>query len=177
MKKFFWYLMILMVTAPLWAGEDDYGKIHPKAPAELSQFEFLKGKWDVDTRWKKKDGTHTDYKATFTCSWVVGGTVFQQEWKGPYTTGREFRRYNAKKGKWEGYNIYMGNGWVPTECVFKNGQMIVFIHVDDQRGKFLARETYFNITENSWEMKSERSSDDGKTWEEGNYSLKATRSE
>jgi len=57
-----------------------------------------------------------------------------------------------------------------------NGEMIVFISgVSDDRGRYLNRETYSDISEDSFQMKSDRSYDDGKTWEPGRYRLEVTR--
>jgi len=171
------FITILFMAGLVHGAETDYGQPHPKAPPEAAQYNFLKGKWDIDIRWKKPSGETMDYKATFTCSWEVAGTVFQQEWKGPYLMGREFRTYNKKTGKWDGYNFYTGGEWVPTESQFIDGKMIVHLKVNNQQGKFINRETYFNIKNDSFEMKSERSYDDGKTWVEGAYVLKGTRNQ
>ncbi len=44
-----------------------------------------------------------------------------------------------------------------------------------EQGGFLNRETYYDITENQWKMKSEQSFDNGVTWVKGFYELVATR--
>lgn len=45
-----------------------------------------------------------------------------------------------------------------------------------QDGDFLNRETYFDISDDRWQMKSERSFDDGQSWQKGRYEMVATRS-
>jgi hypothetical protein len=164
-------LVFLLFVAPVMSQEKK-----AELPPEVSQFAFVIGEWDVQIFWKNKDGEWVDYQALWHCNWLAGGYMVHQDWDGPYLKGSEFRAWDVKKKKWLGHNFYAKQQWANTESQFVDGNMIVYITgISDDRGDFINRETYHNIATNSFEMKSDRSYDDGKTWEEGRYRLKATR--
>ena len=155
------------------------GERNESAPEQLSQFDFVIGDWDATITWKPQGGDPFTYNAKWHNHWVIDGQVVMQEWRGPFLTGAELRSFNAESGTWVGQNIYPGNAdpWHNTTAEFKDGRMIVQIFGNsDQRGPYINRETYFEIAEDSYRMKSEKSYDDGKTWEEGSYHMICRRS-
>jgi hypothetical protein len=155
------------------------GARNPNAPPETAQYDFVIGDWDVVINFRNPDGTEVTYNAKWHNSWIVDGYVVMQEWRGPYASGSEVRRYSSELGYWEGFNVY--NNWGSPKAAtarFADDEMVVMIEpVTDERGAFINRETYSNITEDRWEMHSDRSYDDGATWERGAYDLVATRAE
>ena len=155
------------------------GVRNPNAPPETAQYDFVIGDWDVVINFRAADGTEVTYNAKWHNSWIVDGYVVMQEWRGPYASGSELRRYSPQEGHWEGFNIY--NGWGSPKRVtaeFADGEMVVMVEpVTDESGTFINRETYFNITDDRWEMRSDRSYDGGETWAQGAYDLVATRTE
>lgn len=143
-------------------------------PDGLKEFDFVIGDWDVTITWQSHNAEPLTYNAKWHNHWVINGLVVMQEWRGPFLTGAELRAFDANTGKWTGQNIYPGgrSPWHRTTAEFRDGQMMVTIEDGrDQRGTFLNRETYFDISENSFRMKSERSYDDGATWEKGAYEM------
>ena len=99
-----------------------------------------------------------------------------QEWRGPSATGAEIRFYDQKTESWTGQNIYANGAWRKTTArrIGEIVQVIINGH-NESRGDFLNRETYFNIKENSFEMKSDISLDNGKTWQTGDYYMVVSR--
>lgn len=152
------------------------GERNPKAPPETGQFDFVIGDWDVWITWTPAEGDPQSYAAKWHNHWIIDGYAVMQEWRGPYLTGAEFRYYDPQKKGWHGHNIYVGGEWKATTAEFKDGNMIVYIASAGPNGDFINRETYYDITANSFKMKSDRSYDDGKTWETGAYFMTATRS-
>lgn len=154
------------------------GERNPSAPPETAQYDFVIGDWDVVINFRNPDGTEITYAAKWHNIWVADGHVVMQEWRGPWSTGQELRRYMPDQEQWVGFNIY--NGWGAPNGVTASmvgDEMVVMIDpVTDERGEFINRETYSNITEDRWEMRSDRSYDGGETWERGAYDLVATRS-
>ena len=149
-----------------------------QAPEETAQFDFLIGDWDVDITWFPPQGEPNSYKAKWHNHWINDGFDVMQEWRGPYITGTEFRHYDTKLGHWVGKNLYVGANWVNTTARMDGENMVVTIEASNPRdGEFLNRETYFDISENQWRMKSDRSYDGGKTWIKGAYEMTATRSD
>ena len=153
------------------------GERNPKAPEEVAQFEFLIGDWNVEITWFPPQGEPTTYQAKWHNHWINDGFDVMQEWRGPYITGTEFRHYDPALGHWVGKNLYVGGNWVNTTARMDGDNMVVTIEASNARdGEFLNRETYFEISDDQWRMKSDRSYDDGDTWEKGRYEMIATRS-
>jgi len=153
------------------------GERNPDGAAELAQFEFLIGNWDVEVTYFGPDGNAINYRAEFHNIWIVDGLVVFQEWREPYTTGAEFRSYDKKSNTWRGNNFYPGRGWWATEAVWdKNkGQMVVTSKKTDQRGVVINKEIYFDITGSGFKIRSEASYDQGETWERGTFELTAQK--
>jgi len=152
------------------------GKRNAKAPAATGEFDFVIGDWDAVITWTPPGGQSQTYSAKWHNHWIVDGFVVMQEWRGPYLTGAEIRAYNPSLKQWVGQNIYVGGQWKRTTAIFEDGMMKVIIEAgEDKRGTFLNRETYYDIEKEAFKMKSDRSYDEGKTWEQGRYSMVVTR--
>ena len=81
-------------------------------------------------------------------------------------------------GGWQGYNVYTMNGGQARRTTSRadGDNMIIIIEAINRQGQeFLNRETYFDISESGFSMRSERSYDDGESWQTGQYSMIATR--
>ena len=153
------------------------GERNASAPQEVAQFEFVIGDWDVEITWYPPQGEPSTYRAKWHNHWINDGFDVMQEWRGPYITGTEFRHFEPALGHWVGKNLYAGRNWVDTTARAEGDNMVVIIEASNPRdGAFLNRETYFEITDNRWRMKSERSFDNGETWIKGQYEMIATRS-
>jgi len=152
------------------------GERNPNGPPELARYDFLIGDWDLVVTNTTPAGETRVNKAKWHNIWIGKGYVVQQVWRSAYTIGNEFRSYDAKQGKWVGQNIYFNSNWRATEIEFVDGNMIVYNpHAEDQNGIFTNRETYYDITENSFKIKSDRSDDGGESWRPGRYVIEATR--
>lgn len=165
-------------TPALYQPDPDspIGERNENAPPELARYDFVIGDWDATVTFTKPDGSKVKGKARWHNIWIGNGYVVMQEWRSPYTVGSEFRSYDAEKKKWLGQNIYFNSDWRATEIEFSDGNMIVFNpHAKDKNGPFINRETYYDISENAFKIKSDRSYDGGKTWQPGIYAIAATR--
>jgi len=152
------------------------GTRNKNGPPELAEFDFVIGDWDAVITWTPPGAEVVTYKAKWHNHWVVDGLVVMQEWRGPYLTGTEIRSWDRRQKKWTGRNVYVNGIWHETTAEFKDGKMIVIIEdAEDRNGPFKNRETYHEITENSFKMYSDRSDDGGKTWTKGRYSMVVTR--
>ncbi|WP_339747785.1 hypothetical protein [uncultured Maricaulis sp.] len=153
------------------------GTRNPAGPAQLAEFDFVIGDWDVSITFTPPNGQAFTYDARWHNHWILDGLAVMQEWRGPYATGAEFRGYNLREGHWEGYNIYptLPNGWRPTTALRSDEAMVVTIEGIDAEGPMLNRETYTDITADSFRMYSEISRDEGVSWETGRYSMMVVR--
>jgi hypothetical protein len=155
------------------------GTRNADGPAQLAEYDFVIGDWDVSITVALQDGQEMTYDARWHNHWILDGLAVMQEWRGPYATGAEFRTFNARDGHWAGYNIYPGapRGWRPTTSQLTGDDMVVTIEGIDAQGPMLNRETYTDITADSFRMYSEISRDEGVSWETGGYHMMAVRSE
>jgi len=145
---------------------------NPALRGEGEVFDFLIGDWDVVITWQPKNGEPNTYRAKWHNHWVVDGRVVMQEWRGPTLTGAEFRFYDIDSKSWTGRNIYADGDWRETIAKSEGENLVVTIFGHNEAtGDFLNRETYYNINENSFEMKSDISLDEGKSWTKGNYQM------
>ena len=164
---------------PVYASKPNgaIGQRNPRAPAEVSQFDFVAGDWDALVTLHPKDGEPFTREARWHNHWINYGYDLVQEFKSTHAAGSEFRHYNSELGYWEGKNLYAGHKWINTTARMEGDDMVVIVEASNEMdGEFLNRETYYDITQNQWKMKSERSFDHGKTWVQGYYKMVATRS-
>lgn len=156
--------------------QQGYGKPNPNAPAELSQFAFLIGRWRCESKVKGRDGVWTTYRATWVGRYILDGYVIADEYRMTTPTGEllvlgiNLRSYGAKKiwtMKW--LNALAGT-WVdlgPEELdgVKINQESISYSFKEPVAAHAFTRATYTNISENHFTWRGEKSSD-GKSWEE-----------
>lgn len=149
----------------------------PSLTGEGEAFDFLIGDWDVVITWEPEGSPKDRYRAKWYNHWIIDGHAVMQEWRGPSLTGTEIRFYDKATQSWVGQNIYVNGAWRETKAKSDGDNMVVTIFgKSEARGDFLNRETYFNIKENSFEMKSNLSLDNGVTWKSGDYHMVVTRS-
>lgn len=156
------------------------GARNPNAAKELDQFAFVIGDWDADVVFVRPDGSVLNFKGKWHNIWVDDGLAVFQEWRGPFTTGMEFRTWRPQEGRWAGQNYYPGpRGWWPTWSDWneETGEMTVHSTKPTPEGDQLNEEIYYDITRDGFKMRSRMSADGGTTWTQGAFSLTATRSE
>ena len=150
---------------------------NPALTGEGEAFDFLIGDWDAVITWHPENGEKDIYRAKWHNHWIIDGYAVMQEWRGPSLTGTEIRYYDVATKSWTGQNIYVDGAWRETKAKSDGDNMVVTIFAESEElGKYLNRETYFNIKDNSFEMKSDISTDEGKTWKPGAYSMIVNRS-
>lgn len=162
---------LLMVVACLAIAGEGFGEPSAHIPPELRGLDKLKGEWECEVTFPDRK-----YKARFVNSWAIDGFVFKQEWFEADAKGLELRAFNPKDGKWTGYNIYTGTPWASTSVSFEEGKVIInHAPSESEKGMRLSKEIYWEITADSFRLSSMQSFDDGKTWENGPFEIKATR--
>ncbi len=155
----------------------EYGKLNPNAPAELSRFAFLIGKWRCDAKLKREDGTWQSLQATWEGRYVLDGYAIADEYRMTTPAGEllvlglNLRAYDAKKKAWnmKWLSALAGN-WVdlgPEELggVVADEKAISYCMKEPVARHAFTRATYANISADHFTWRGQRS-DDGKTWEE-----------
>lgn len=157
--------------------EQQFGKLNPNAPAALSQFEFLIGKWRCEARIKLPNGTWQTLQATWLGRFILDGYAIADEYRMTGTSGElmvfglNVRAYDATKQIWniKWLNALAGT-WTdlgPEELggVQFQGQSIIYAFKEPVAAHAYTRVVYTNISETHFTWRGEKS-DDRKAWTE-----------
>lgn len=161
----------------------DPDQAKPQPPPETAQFSFLIGDWDCTIHYLKPDGSgYAEGRARWSGHSILAGWAIQDEWTGYAADGSEshginVRFYDTRTGKWD--NRWLEAGalqWQHFEAE-KVGETMVMTggEGEDLRGKFLDRNTFYDITPDGWRWRKDRSYDGGETWFVGISQIQATR--
>jgi hypothetical protein len=157
--------------------------VNPGAPKETTQFSFLVGAWDCTTRFLKPDGKgYLDGAASWLGYYVLDGWAIQDDWISIQPDGSEFhgtniRSFNPKTRKWDNRWLPMGSlQWKYYEAEkVKDTMVMIGGEGKDARGEFVDRNTFYDISADSWRWRKDRSYDGGKTWIKGIGYIEASR--
>ena len=84
----------------------EFGKPSPEAPAALSRFAFLIGRWRCEAKVRLANGTWQQFQATWIGRYILDGYAIADEYRmtGPagevIVLGVKFRTYDATKRIW-----------------------------------------------------------------------------
>jgi hypothetical protein len=158
-------------------GDEDFGKLNPKAPAELARFAFLIGKWHCEAQLMSANGMWQTYEAAWIGRLILDGYAIADEYRmwgasgELIVLGMNFRTYDADKQIW---NIRWLSGltgsWTNLVSeqlggVRTNGQSIMYAFKEPVAGHAYTRATYTNHSRTHFSWRGEKS-DDGKNWSE-----------
>ncbi|ANM28465.1 hypothetical protein ABI59_00715 [Acidobacteria bacterium Mor1] len=174
-------LIAAALLAPSAWAEEPRNEPHPDAPAETDQYGFLIGSWDCATRFLGPDG-YIEGSATWSGWYILDGWAIQDLWVSELPGGRKMhgtniRSFNRSSGVWD-------NRWLPQGTLqwkyYRSeqvGDTMVMTGGEgkDPRGAFVDRNTFYDIGEDGWKWRKDRSYDGGKTWIEGVGHITATR--
>lgn len=155
---------------------------NPAAPPETSQYAFMIGEWECTTRFMGPDGTYNEGRASWSAEFILDGWAIQDYWvstrpNGAVFHGTNIRSFNPALGKWECRWLPQGSlEWKHFTSEKIDDTMVMLGSGSDQRGEFLDRNTFHEITDERWSWRKDRSYDDGETWIEGVGYIEARRS-
>jgi hypothetical protein len=96
---------------------EEFGRLNPNAPAALSRFAFLIGKWRCEARLKSADGSWQTFQAAWLGRFILDGYAIADEYRMMGSSGElivlgmNFRSYDAARKAW---NIKWLNGLTGT---------------------------------------------------------------
>ncbi|MCP4201308.1 MAG: hypothetical protein GY769_05165 [bacterium] len=165
-------------------ARSDFGSLNSAAPPETAQFSFAIGEWECKTRGMQADGSiQPTAPATWTFYYILDGWAIQDDWVSKQPDGARFygtniRSFNPQTRTWDNRWLSAGSlQWkyfeseqVGTTMVMTGGE-----GRDRQDRPFIDRNTFHDITENSWKWRKDRSFDGGETWVEGVFFIDARR--
>lgn len=157
--------------------EQEFGKLNPNAPAALSRFAFLIGRWRCEARVRLAGGEWQAFQATWLGRFILDGYAIADDYRMTDASGAlivlgvNLRTYDAARQVWnmKWLNALAGT-WVdlgPEELggVSLDGHSIVYAFKEPMAGHAYTRATYTNISDNRFTWRGEKS-DDRKTWSE-----------
>jgi hypothetical protein len=156
---------------------DEFGKPNPKAPAELSRFAFLIGRYRCEGKLKLANGELQTVQATWVGRYILDGYAIQDDYRmtGPsgelMVLGTNLRAYDAAKKIWnmKWLNALAGK-WTdlgPEELggVRYEGPSIIYVLREPVGDHKYLRATYTKVSDEHFTWRGEKS-DDRKTWSE-----------
>lgn len=186
------YLLAAAATlaAPVAAQHtgDSPARPSPTAPKEAAQFAFLIGQWDlvvtpkVNSLAAKIHGS-PKFLGTWKAWRIVDGFGVEDELRivdrsgNPSSLTHALRVYSASGAKWliTGVDAYRGTQ-SSSSGTFVGGEMVINGQSTDAEGKpTLTRTRYFAITPTTFKYQQDRSSDNGRTWDEAVLKIEAKR--
>ncbi len=143
--------LLLATSAAAQAPRCDYGTAHPGAPAELSQFAFLIGDFDITSHaWRggawtpPRPGPHARWNGWY----GLGGMAIYDEWYDPNPgedpnapRGVNVRMYDSDAGQWK--MMWMDTGGLRPQDLraeMRDGKLTMWQEYPD-RPNFLAKFT------------------------------------
>jgi hypothetical protein len=157
--------------------EQEFGRPNPNAPAALSRFAFLIGRWRCEAKVRSDNGEWQTLQATWIGRFILDGYAIADEYRMTGSSGElivlgmNLRTYDAAKQTWniKWLNALAGT-WVdlgPQELggVRFDGQSIIYAFKEPVAAHAYTRATYTNISETHFTWRGEKS-DDGKAWSE-----------
>jgi hypothetical protein len=157
--------------------DPEFGELNPAAPAALSSFAFLVGRWRCTARVMTSDGSSQTFRATWQGRFILDGRAIADEYHMTSSSGEtivlgmNLRAFDPGRRAWniKWLNALTGS-WTdlgPEELggvAFERGS-IRYVFREPTAGHAYTRATYADISPQRFTWRGE-SSDDGTTWSE-----------
>jgi hypothetical protein len=163
---------------PMEQNEQRVDKPNPNAPAELSRFAFLIGRWQFDAKFKSANGEWQAFQGTWLGHYILDGYAIADEYRMIGSSGEvivlgmNFRIYDSAKQVWniKWLNALEGTWTDLTSEQFGgarfDGQSVTYAFKAERGAKWpFTRATYTNISKMHFTWRGEKSQD-AKTWAE-----------
>ena len=151
--------------------------LHPGAPPETRQFEFMLGDWHGSITSRDSIGRETSVEIFWTGTYILDGWAIRTDWRIPLSSGAAnhgsmLRAYDARQRRWHVAEFYTPGLELRTFTARVAGsEMIQLGETETASGRVMSRRTFFNITPDQYENRYEVSSDGGRTWREQSRSV------
>jgi hypothetical protein len=157
--------------------DQEFGKPNPNAPAALSRFAFLIGRWRCEAKLRLANGEWQTFQARWLGRYILDGYVIEDEYRMTDSSGKlivlgmNYRAYDPARQIW---NIKWLNALAGTWTdlgseelggVRFDGQSIIYAFKEPVAAHAYTRATYTNISKTHFTWRGEKSGD-GKAWSE-----------
>jgi hypothetical protein len=157
--------------------EQEFGRPNPNAPAALSRFGFLIGRWWCEAKVRLANGEWPTLQAAWLGRFILDGYAIADEYRMTDSAGElmvlglNVRAYDTAEQRWnmKWLNALAGT-WLdlgPEEFggIRFDDQSIIYAFKEPVAAHAYTRATYTNISEEHFTWRGEKS-EDGKTWSE-----------
>jgi hypothetical protein len=157
--------------------EQDFGKIAPHAPAELSRWAFLIGRWRCEARILLASGEWQKFDATWVGRFILDGYVVADEYRMMSASGElivlgvNLRTYDERRKVWNirWLNALDGNWTILASQelggIRFDGPSITYVFKEPVANHAYTRATYTPHSASHFTWRGEKS-DDRKAWSE-----------
>jgi len=163
---------------PMKQNEQKVDRPNPNAPAELSRFAFLIGRWRFDAKFKSANEEWRAFHGTWLGHYILDGYAIADEYRMIGSSGElivlgmNFRIYDSAKQVWniKWLNALEGTWTDLTSEQFGgasfDGQSVTYAFKAERGAQWpFTRATYTNISKTHFTWRGEKS-EDAKTWTE-----------
>ena len=150
----------------------DIGKLNPEAPSETKLMGQLAGVWDAEQTIVAKDGSWNGKKTKAIWRWyyILDGQAVQDDWisidslNRQKAVGTNIRIYNPDEKLWYMAWIDKTHRRLATFTATNDGGNVIMDGINST-GRHI-RNTFYQITANTFDWKQEWTFDEGKSWVE-----------
>lgn len=152
------------------------------AQSEFQKMDFLIGDWNYKARSLTSQGTFFEQEFFTKCTYMFNETAHKDDFF--YTDpngnlicyGTTIRSYDEQSGQWRMLWVE-SNLSITTKMTgeYREGSFYFDGQGKDKQGEYLEKIVFYDIEEDSYSWKMDRSYDNGKTWLKNYFSYKATR--
>ena len=149
---------------------------------EFSKMDFLIGDWMYEAKSLTPDGSFVEQKFFTKCSYIFNEGAHKDDFY--YTDpngnlicyGTTIRTYDNQTQQWRMMWVE-SNLAISTSMTgeYRDGNFYFNGKGKDQRGEYLERITFYDISDDQYKWKMDRSYDGGKTWMKNYFSYTATK--
>ena len=171
-------LLILLIMSSTNVSAGDYCVPNPAAPEEVSQFDFLVGKWKTRYNSRIEPGVDPSFSSGIkSIRYISNGRALQVEWESQIE-GSDQKRYGTyvlsfdeSKGEWTSYRPDSPKSSRSKLKVTKVGETLVVEYLPGEKrsdGSVIKlRNVYQNISENYFEVRMDFHHSNDKEWDIG----------
>lgn len=159
-----------------------------RPPAEVSQYDFLVGQWELVVRPKVAGLAARIHGAprvlgTWKAEKSLDGWGIEDEMRlvdgsgNPLSLAKSIRVYDASARRWSQstLDVYRGR-FTSATAEWRDGTMQLSSRGTDAEGRpYVMRTRFYDVTPTSFKFQQDRSVDDGKTWDEAVLRIEAKR--
>jgi hypothetical protein len=155
----------------------EFGQPNSNAPAELSKFAFLIGRFQCRAKVRLDSGDWQPFDATWEGRWILDGWAIADEYRMTDSSGKlivlgmNFRTFDSARKRWNlKWLDALSGGWVdlgPEKLggVQIEGNSVRYVFEEPMAAHPYTRATYTRVSDTHFTWRGERS-DDLETWSE-----------